>query len=156
MSHDQNEETYRKHADELLRFATGLVGPGDAFDVFQEAFLRAVGSRTWPSVRNRRAYLYRCVLNEARVFLRSSARRRAREGHARQDQALAEHNLYPEVRVLIDRLSVRQRAVILLTYWSDLDPPAIGSLLGISEGAVHRHLSRGRARLRERISNDNG
>jgi DNA-directed RNA polymerase specialized sigma24 family protein len=31
-------------------------------------------------------------------------------------------------------LSLRQRAVTVLTYWSDLDPGAIAQLLGISEG----------------------
>ena len=46
-------------------------------------------------------------------------------------------------------LSVRQRAVIVLTYWLDLHPAGIAGLLGVSEGAVRRHLARARAHLRE-------
>ncbi|MGH9224089.1 MAG: sigma factor-like helix-turn-helix DNA-binding protein, partial [Acidimicrobiales bacterium] len=46
-------------------------------------------------------------------------------------------------------LSVRQRAVIVLTYWLDLHPAGIATLLRVSEGSVRRHLARARARLRE-------
>ena len=55
----------------------------------------------------------------------------------------------PTCAVAVDRLSVQQRAVILLTYWMDLDPKSTAERLGISEGAVRRHLARARARLRE-------
>jgi DNA-directed RNA polymerase specialized sigma24 family protein len=44
---------------------------------------------------------------------------------------------------------VQQRAVVLLTYWADFDARSISVLLGISDGSVHRHLARARARLRE-------
>ncbi len=146
---------YRKHADELMRFATGLVGPSDANDVFQEGFVRALNSKAWPSIKNRRAFLYRCVLSEAQSFLRTSARRRRREERTWPGDTKVEENLHPEVRAVIEGLSVRQRAVILLTYWSDLDPSSIGDLLGISEGAVRRHLARARAHLKERLDDDN-
>jgi DNA-directed RNA polymerase specialized sigma24 family protein len=55
----------------------------------------------------------------------------------------------PEVRQAVARLSMRQRAVVVLTYWADLAPPAVAERLGISEGSVRRHLARARARLRE-------
>jgi RNA polymerase sigma factor (sigma-70 family) len=51
----------------------------------------------------------------------------------------------------IGRLSVRQRAVVYLTYWDDLDPAATAELLGISEGSVRRHLARARANLRRTL-----
>jgi DNA-directed RNA polymerase specialized sigma24 family protein len=35
-----DKEVYRKYADDLVRFATGLVGPTDAPDVVSEATLR--------------------------------------------------------------------------------------------------------------------
>jgi len=63
-------------------------------------------------------------------------------------------NLHPEIRAVIDGLSVRQRAVILLTYWYDLDPSSIAGLLHISEGSVRRHLARARAHLKERVDSD--
>ncbi len=48
-------------------------------------------------------------------------------------------------------LSVRQRAVIVLTYWEDLTPSSIAALMDINEGSVKRHLARGRSRLKEAL-----
>jgi RNA polymerase sigma factor (sigma-70 family) len=58
------------------------------------------------------------------------------------------------VRAAIQQLSVRQRAVIVLTYWGDFTPRAVAATLGISEGAVKRHLARARHRLREVLHDD--
>jgi RNA polymerase sigma-70 factor (ECF subfamily) len=55
------------------------------------------------------------------------------------------------VRDAVVALSVRQRAVIVLTYWADLDPRTVAERLGISEGSVRRHLARARAHLREAL-----
>jgi RNA polymerase sigma factor (sigma-70 family) len=55
----------------------------------------------------------------------------------------------PEVLEAVSRLSLRQRAVIVLTYWNDLDPASVAGLLRISEGAVRSHLARARALLKE-------
>ena len=41
-----DEEIYRKHADDLVRFATGLVGPFDAQDVVTDACLRSFRARS--------------------------------------------------------------------------------------------------------------
>ena len=68
-----NEEVYSKYAGELIRFATGLVGPWEAEDVLSGAVLSAMYSRHWPAVKNPRAYLYRSVLNEALQTQRSAA-----------------------------------------------------------------------------------
>ena len=144
-----DEELYRKHADELTRFATGLVGPSHAADVVSEAVLRCLDSDRWPEVIEKRAYLYRCVYNEAARFHRSTFRRRSREEKVAPLTAVESPEVRPEVLSAVARLSVRQRAVIILTYWDDLDPPGIASLLEISDGAVRRHLARGRSRLKE-------
>jgi RNA polymerase sigma factor (sigma-70 family) len=55
------------------------------------------------------------------------------------------------VREAVGTLSLRQRAVVVLTYWADLDPATIAERLGISDGSVRRHLARARARLREAL-----
>jgi DNA-directed RNA polymerase specialized sigma24 family protein len=46
------------------------------------------------------------------------------------------------------KLSTRQRAAVLLTYWADLSPAGVADRLGTSEGSVRRHLARARAHLR--------
>jgi DNA-directed RNA polymerase specialized sigma24 family protein len=55
----------------------------------------------------------------------------------------------PEVLAAVTELSERQRAVIYLTYWEDLDPRSIADLLNITDGAVRRHLARARKALRK-------
>lgn len=145
------EQVYVKYSGELIRFATGLVGPWDAEDVLSGAVLSAMYSKHWPLVKNPRAYLYRSVVNQALQAQRSSASRRLREIRTGSRDEWDEANLHPEVLEVVRGLSVRQRAVIVLTYWNDLEPSRIASLLGISEGAVKRHLARARTHLRNRL-----
>ena len=78
-------------------------------------------------------------------------RRRVRELKAAAPEA--SHLLDVDVDVLaaVDRLSVRQRAVVVLTYWEDLAPGEVAARLGISDGSVRRHLNRARSRLREQL-----
>jgi RNA polymerase sigma factor (sigma-70 family) len=147
-------EIYRKYADDLTRFATGLVGPSDASDVVSEAVLSCLASKGWPTVTEKRSYLYRSVYNRAADFHRSRHRRRLREEQAALPELVEAPEIRPEVLAAIFALSVRQRAVVLLTYWEDLDPSAIASRLDISEGSVRRHLARGRARLKETLRSD--
>jgi RNA polymerase sigma factor (sigma-70 family) len=152
-------ECYELHAPDLVRFATGLVGPADAADVVSSAFMRVLGSPAWPHAIDQRAYLFRAVLNEARMQRRGEQRRQVREaraGLAASVNADLEALDVVDVEVLgpIAALSVRQRAVVMLTYWQDMDQAAIASLLGITRGSVARHLDRAHARLRELIAYD--
>jgi RNA polymerase sigma-70 factor (ECF subfamily) len=146
---EQDAEFLEKHADELTRFATAVVGPSEAPDVVSGAFLHCVVSGRWPTVSDRRAYLYRAVLNEALATRRSLARRRQRDRHAVLAEPVSDDLPSHEVLDAVRRLSVRQRAVVVLTYWQDLVPASVAALLGISEGAVRRHLARARAHLKE-------
>jgi RNA polymerase sigma-70 factor (ECF subfamily) len=144
-------EVYEKHAEELTRFATALVGPSDAPDVVSTAVLNALSARSWASVDNRRAYLYRCVLNAARSGHRSAARREKREVRVADRTVLEPPDVRPEVLDAVRGLSERQRAVVYLTYWDDLDAASIARLLDISEGSVKRHLARARDQLRRKL-----
>lgn len=145
---DSDAETYEKHAHDLIRFATFLVEPSDAPDVVSAAVLRVISSRTWPSVENRRAYLMRAVANEARRHHRVRLGRLRRERATAGMSAIEPSDPQPEVAAAVRALSSRQRAVVFLTYWDDLTPATIAETLGISEGAVRRHLARARDRLR--------
>ncbi len=144
-----DEEIYRKYADDLVRFATGLVGPFDAPDVVTDSCLRAFRSKGWGDVVNHRAYLYRSVLNHARSHHRSTLRRRVREMRAATPDVAPTVEVDVDVLAAVDKLSVQQRASVVLTYWEDLSPADVASRLGISEGSVKRHLARARARLKE-------
>ncbi len=150
ISSDEAEEMYRRHADELMRFATSLVGPSDAADTVSIAFLGALGAGALARSENPRAYLYRCVLNAARSTARSSDRRHRREHAVASNHPTTSPapEADPEVWSALGRLSERQRAVLYLTYWLDMDPAGIADLLDITPGAVKKHLDRGRRALR--------
>ncbi len=149
---DQTASLYAQHADELVRFATGLVGPSDASDVVSDALVRLLASAAWKRADNPRALMFRAVLRQAQMFHRSAARRRARETRSSGGEAYEMPDLQPEVATAVSRLSSQQRAVVFLTYWNDLDVRRIAELLGVSEGTVRKQLDRGRAKLREVLS----
>jgi RNA polymerase sigma factor (sigma-70 family) len=149
------EEAYAKYADDLVRFATGLVGPADAADVVSSVMLRVLGGSSARTVDDSRAFLYRAVFNEARMHHRSTLRRRARDLRTASPARFEDSpTLRPDVLAAVAGLSMRQRAVVVLTYWSDLDDDAVGQLLSISSGSVRRHLARARERLRRSINRD--
>ena len=141
--------SYERVAPELQRFAASLVGGDDAADIVSIVMIRALRTPKWPSVTNPRAYLYRAVFNEASRWRRRSELRGRHERQLALPASFDAAEFRPEIRVAVDSLSVRQRAVVVLTYWADLEPAAIAVVLQISEGSVRRHLARARARLRK-------
>ena len=139
---------YRDHGPGLVRFATGLVGPDDASDVVQTAVVRAMQSKGWRKVENHRAYLYRAVANAARSMHRSTMRRRAREVRSATGALDYQPEVRPEVLEAVGSLSPRQREVVYLTFWEDMDEASVAKMLGVGRGSVRRHLGRGREKLR--------
>jgi RNA polymerase sigma-70 factor (ECF subfamily) len=137
---------------ELTRYATGLVGPFDAADVVTDACLKAFSSRKWPEVSDRRAYLYRAVFTVATDHHRSTLSRRLREMKTASPETAPAQDVDVDVLQAVERLSVQQRAAVLLTYWADLPAEAVADRMGISTGAVKRHLARARKHLEEWLS----
>ena len=142
-------DVYRQHAHELTRYATVLVGPDHAHDVVTDAVLRAFGAPTWGAVDNRRAYLFRSVLNEANTFHRARRRRRRREVAATRAAPRRPHP-EPSIDALraLDAVTPAQRAIVYLSYWEDQTAQQIADLLDVSEGTVRKQLARARERLR--------
>ena len=140
-------EVYGKYADDLVRFATGLVGPADAPDVVADAMVKVLWSPRWDDVVNPRAYLYRAVLNESHRHHRSTMRRRAVEARASSVGSNVMVEVRPDVLDAVSRLSLKQRAAVFLVYWEDLTVAQTARRLGLSEGTVHRNLTRAERRL---------
>ena len=146
----ENEELYRREVPGLMRMAGSMVGAHDAQDVVSDAVVRVMTSDGWARVENKRAYLYRAVVNEAKMLMRSRRRRRAREllVAARSSGPRWTALPRPDVHEALDGLSVQQRAVIHLVYWEDLTIADAAILMGVSPGTAKRHLHRARERLR--------
>jgi RNA polymerase sigma-70 factor (ECF subfamily) len=152
MVDESMESAFRRHADELTRFATLLVGPGDAADVVSEAFVSVFAGGSVSSFEHPRAVLFRAVQRRAVDHVRSAQRRRARESSyvRRQPRSGPEDDRSPdEARTVLAVLTDQQRAVVFLTYWCDLRPIEVAEVLGVREDTVRKQLARARRRLRE-------
>lgn len=144
------ENLWRQHADELLRFATVLVGPSDASDIVTDAFMRCAPALV-DVAASQRAYLYRAVTNRAHDLRRTRRRRWARDLAAILPSSNTNPDPLVDVRRAVASLSVAQRAVVYLVYWEDRTEVAAAEILQVSPGTVRRHLTRAQAHLRKAL-----
>lgn len=146
-------ELFREHQLELVRLALLMgVDLGTAEDVVQDAFERL--HRRWRQLRDPAsglAYARSSVLNGCRSVHRRAAvaRRHAPElaepeGEAGAAAILADR---AEMAGALRRIPRRQREVLVLRYYADLDVAEIAQTLGIGQAAVRSHASRGLAAL---------
>jgi RNA polymerase sigma-70 factor (ECF subfamily) len=144
---DELEALYRSRFDVFARVAASVTGDSErARDAVQEAFATAVhGRRSFRGEGPLEAWLWRIVLNAAR----SNVRRSVPAGDF--DEAAAA-NGQPErdaeLHVALARLPERQRTVVFLRYYADLDYAAIGEALGVRSGTVAATLNAAHAALR--------
>jgi RNA polymerase sigma-70 factor (sigma-E family) len=138
----------------LTQFAELLTGdPHRAADLVQESLERAY--IRWPKVEvdDPHAYVRQIIVNQYRNWWR---RRRSREVLIErppdtvvgEDHAvrLAQSDL---LRRALATLTTRERAVVVLRFYSDLDIAAIAAETGIAPGTVKSTLSRAMGRMRE-------
>lgn len=137
------EELYRSRLPEFRRVAAGIAGDRElGCDAVQEAFASAVRKRrTFRGTGTLEAWVWRIVVNAAR-----DARRR---GPLPLPAAPATNGHVPVLP--LDLLTDRQREIVFLHYFADLDYASIGSALAISPGTVGATLNAARRRLREAI-----
>ena len=156
MSNEQTEfaEFFRASWEPCLRAVVAVVGrPQMAEDQVAEAFAKAWVS--WRKVSRHpapRAWVVRTALNTGASWWR----------RRRRELPLADHDLTApgdlggglDVTLLtaIWRLPPRQREVIALRIFLDLDADTIAGQLGIEAGTVRMHLSRGVTALRHELT----
>src|ERR1017187_6762185 len=103
-------------------------------------------------------WLHHHTIFVASNFLRGERRRQNRERQALEMNALQENSdadwkqLAPVLDEAIDQLSAPDRDAILLRFFEQQDLQAVGSVLGISEDAAQKRVSRAVERLREFFS----
>ena len=152
---------YAAHARGLVRLAWLLLhDEQDAEEVVQDAFVAV--HRRWGRLRDEAAataYLRRCVVNGARSALRRRGVReryaaslagaeRARRAVRSPDDVVTDRETGDEVIAALTALPSRQREVLVLRYYLDLDVAETAAALGISTGSVKTHAHRGLTALR--------
>jgi RNA polymerase sigma-70 factor (ECF subfamily) len=145
------EEIYRSRYRQFLRVAIGVISDEDeAHDAVQEGFARAlrrIGGFTGGGTFE--GWLWRVVTNE----VLSHASRNVPipiemdEAPVLQMPAIGEDS----VVVWIRRLPIRQRLVLFLRYYADLDYRSIAEALQIEVGTVSATLSTAHAALRSSL-----
>jgi RNA polymerase sigma factor (sigma-70 family) len=149
-------EFYRGSKDQCLRAVLVSVGNQDAAqDLVDEAFARACASWRTVSVHPApAAWVVRTALN---VNI-SRWRRRRREvpvpdpgtvAESLEASGASDHPVDPRIMAALMRLPVRQREVIALRLFLDLDTSRTAEVLGITPSTVKAHLARALASLRD-------
>jgi RNA polymerase sigma-70 factor (sigma-E family) len=131
-----------------------LLGADDPENIAQEAFVRLHGR--WSALAGpdkALPYLRRTVVNLSRSRLRHLrvVRRAPREPN--RDMASAESLALAnrEVWEALAALTRRQRQVLVLRYWLDLDQQAIADTLGIAVGTVKATTNQAMTALRKAL-----
>ena len=150
------EGIYRASLPRFLRVATAITGDSErGSDAVHDAFVSCL--RAAPAFRGEgplEGWVWRSVVNSALRVRRDQ--RPAVDGDARDDHSGngQESGDFGEVRAALAALSERQRVVLFLRYYADLDYRAIADALGISIGTVGAALNKAHAALRASMAKE--
>lgn len=144
---------YERRLNEFCRVAAAIVGDREAAqDVVQNAFVRAVRAReSFAGDGPLDAWVWRIVVNAARDA-RTQGSPPFADGVAVATPASASDERRELVRSAIERLPERQRLILFLRYYADLDYRSIATTLSISDGTVAATLNAAHARLRQLLT----
>ena len=145
---DGFEELFRSHRSDIERFVVRRVGAAAADDIVASTFELAL--RKLPQ---RHAHPVGWLFRTADNLCKAELRRQVRENRAMQDAGLiaAPGGDDGDIEVLLQllaKLPTVQRDVLQLTYWDRLSAADVGVVLGCSERAVWKRISRAKAALR--------
>jgi RNA polymerase sigma factor (sigma-70 family) len=145
-------EIYERHYVRFLRVAEAIVGDVDlARDSVQDAFVRLIRRRqSFRGEGSVDGWVWRTVVNTARNVQRDTAARGAIDPSV---EPLATNGHVPDerLRALLASLPERQRLVLFLRYYADLDYRAIAEALDIQPGTVGATLNHAHSALRQML-----
>ena len=152
---EEIEALYRRDLERFLRVAAAVVGDRElAHDAVHEGFAAAIRKRRSFAARGSLdGWVWRVVINSIRNYRREtsaplsrhldpSVHLAAANGDAAESRAL---------RAAVAALPERQRLVLFLRYYADLDYTTIADALGVRRGTVGATLNAARARLRQAL-----
>lgn len=159
---DEIEDLYRRRYRSFLRFALALLG-GErelANDAVQETFARAVRARSkFRGDGSLEAWLYRTLVNHCRDLQRAAMRSRSAGVDFALTGAATAENGHPddgELRAAVAALPERQKLMLFLRHYADLDYATIGAVVGARRGTVAATLHAAHAALRETLKEKTG
>jgi RNA polymerase sigma-70 factor (ECF subfamily) len=157
------EPLVRRYQAAALRLAVALTGNRDmAEDAVSDAFIAAhryIGS--FDPARPFEPWFFQILVNEVRRLLRREQRqRRSRQAWAeapcREEPLPEEEVVRTELAVLVQdairQLPIKQREVLVLTYYLDMDTATVAHIQSVPVGTVKWRLYQGRRRLQAALS----
>jgi RNA polymerase sigma factor (sigma-70 family) len=152
---DQIESLYRERFADFVAVAASIVGEREsAREAVQDAFASVVRSRRdFRGDAPLEAWTWRAVINAAR----KKKRRYFREAHTRAatpapNGTSPERGERSELATLVAALPERQRLVLFLRYYADLDYLSIAQILGVRIGTVSASLHAAHKTLRKALN----
>jgi RNA polymerase sigma-70 factor (ECF subfamily) len=144
------EQVYRDGYWKFLRVAVAMLGDRErGRDAVQEGFARILRSRRdLRRVESLEGWIWRTVVNVCRVELRHKVVR-LDDGYEPSQHGPAED--WPEVRAAVAALPERQRIVLFLRHYADLDYQGIAEVVGSERGTVAATLHTAHRKVREAI-----
>jgi RNA polymerase sigma factor (sigma-70 family) len=144
---------YERRLSELSRVAAAVVGSSDlAPDIVHEAFVRAVRQRhRFEGRGDLEGWVWKIVVNAARDA-RAKQRVELELDELSDPGAPVDDPRRDLVRAAVEQLPERQRLVLFLRYYADLDYRTIAAAVAISEGTVAATLSAAHGRMRQLLS----
>jgi RNA polymerase sigma factor (sigma-70 family) len=136
----------------------------DAAELAQEVFLRMLRVPDMASVRNPEAYLYAVASNVAKEHAHREAwdRRALGIDDPQVQEQLAElptfagqldrERCVKRLREVLDELSPKCRAAVVLQYWHGMSYEEIGERIGVSGNMVKKYLSQALTHCRRRMA----
>jgi RNA polymerase sigma-70 factor (ECF subfamily) len=146
------ESEYRTHFTAFVRVAVAIAGGEEAGrDAVHDAFVSAIkGRRGYRGDGPLNAWLWRAVINSAR----RQTRHMAVSLDTRPEPSSNDSPDHSDLRVVISRMPERQRDVLFLRYFADLDYEGIAQALGMSPGTVGATLHAAHTALRSNLEVD--
>jgi len=152
----------REHSGLVYRVALRILGPQDAQDASQEAWIRA-----WRNIESFRGdsafstWLYRITVNTCLSARRKESRRKEREysgeelpflpeptgGDADPEAAALSAQQREELLAALEHVRAEHRAALVLRHMEGLSYAEIASILDVPDGTAKGWVSRGRAAM---------
>ena len=151
---DEIESLYRERFADFVGVAASIVGDREAArEAVQDAFASIVRSRRgFRRAGPLEAWVWRAVINAARKHKRRFGREPPAASAPSPNGTAPQAGDRSELAALVAALPERQRLVLFLRYYADLDYREIARVLEIKTGTVSASLHAAHATLRRHLS----
>ena len=151
---------YDRWCGRLVLYARGWLAAGQAEDVVQDVFIRLMGQRSEPG--NVKAWLFRCVRNEAMSQLRRRTRHKKYQHQVAVEQRRGDRSGWFEskaddlidarlVQSILETLAPDKREVIMLRIWGQMTLREVAEILGSPLSTVHSRYQAGLSAMKSKL-----